>query len=259
MPRILHVALNAIAVDPNVQPRVDGLDPRHVRELEQSPESWGPLAVVELGGRMHLVDGMHRYAAAQNLQLADIEVRVLDPPPEDDLRGLAFALNAVHGRPLSLTDRRAEAARFLRLHPERSDREAGRRCGLSQPTVARIRADLESGEEIERAERRVGADAKWYPAPARKPGDLPSASVSETLGAIGSRVFSGAERARQRRIVAYLRRLAVALEDSGDLLDDHVAAAEACRLVLGDEKAAELATRIGPIALSLAQIAEALS
>ncbi len=246
-----------LLVDPEIQPRLGGIDGSHVLALQESPDAWGALLVVRRNGKLILVDGFHRLAAGQNLGLDEVLVRILDPPEDGDLRALAFSLNAKHGRPLTLSDRRAEAARLLTGHPELSDREIGRRCGLSQPTVARIREELEAGSQIEHLETRIGADSKVYPAQ-RKPGQLPPAGLTEMAGNVGARVFSGKERARQRKITGYLKRLSKSLQDQGDLLEDPEAAAEAVRLVLGDEQAGELADHLADTAGPVLAVAAAL-
>ncbi len=240
--------LAQIIVNPALQPRIGGLDPTHVRELEEAPDSWPPLAVVNQKGAFILVDGFHRLAAAQNIGLTEVPVKVLDVPDDGDLHALAFFLNAAHGRPLTLTDRRAFAARLLRQHPEWADREIGRRCGLAQPTVARVRESLEETEEIEPLDTRIGRDGRTYRVPAaeREPGELPEPGL---LAALGDMVTPD-ERRQQRRLAQYLERLAVALDDQYELdgWSDTGEAAKACRLVLGNEKAAKLGARLGEAA-----------
>ncbi len=257
MDKPIRLRLDQITVDVDLQPRIGGIDADHVRALEESVEHWGPLVVVRLDGRYVLVDGFHRLAAAQDLELESVEVRILDSPEDGDLRGLAFDLNVRHGRPLSLADRRTEAGRVLRMRPELSDREIGRRCGLTQPTVARVREHLEASAQIEHTETRVGRGGYTY-SPTRRAGSLPDEGIGNALGNLGARMFSGRERARQRRVTGYLRRLVVALEDQSDLLEDVGAAAEAVRLVLGDESAEALATRLGTTAEAVIALAEAL-
>jgi ParB-like nuclease domain len=240
-----------IVVVPDVQPRIGGLDADHVRTLEASAGLWPPLVVVQQGERFLLVDGFHRFAAAQNLGLATVSVRIAPAPSDGDLRGLAFSLNAVHGRSLTLTDRRAEAGRLLRLHPEWADREIGRRCGLAQPTVAAVRTELERTAQIEQTATRVGQGGYTYSVGAnakqRPPGELPGAGLGEIVGDAVGRLFTTDERRGQRRIAQYLQRLAIALEDQAELTSWETAAdaAEACRLVLGEGRAAQLAERLG--------------
>ncbi len=213
--------LNHIIIDPALQPRVSGIDPDHVRSLQEASESWPPLAVVRRGNASVLVDGYHRFAAAQNLGLATVPVRVVPSPADGDLHALAFALNAVHGRPLSLADRLAEAERLLSLQSEVSNMEVARRAGLSPTTVAAVRARLEDQAAIAPAAERIGADGTRYPAtpstPQRPAGRLPDAGFGELVGGAVGRLFTSGERRQQRQIALYLRRLAVALEDQAEL------------------------------------------
>ncbi len=253
--------VDRIDVDPSIQPRTGGIDPDHVRALEESPESWGTLAVVQRAGSHVMVDGFHRLAAAQNLGREEVEVRILDDPKDGDLRALAFRLNAKHGRPLSLSDRRAEAARVLGAHAEWSDREIGRHCGLSQPTVARIREDLEASAQIERTETRVGRGGYTYTAPDRRTGELPSRGLGEALGDAVGQLVSRRGRIAQRKVARYLQRLAVALGDLWELdgWDTPEEAAEACRVVLGQEQAVELGASLGASAEHVLAVAEQLA
>ncbi len=264
--RVDHVdlGLDCITIVPDLQPRVAGLDEGHVRALQEASEGWPSLAVVQRGNAVVLVDGFHRFAAAQNLGLSRVPVRIVPLPPDGDLHALAFALNAVHGRPLSLTDRRAEAARLLSQHPEVSNMEIARRAGLSPTTIAAIRERLEQADTITPAPERLGVDGTRYPVsparPERAPGVLPAPGFGEVVGGAMGRVFTSTERCQQRQIVIYLRRLAVALEDQAQLsgweeADD---AAEACRLVLGDEDAAALAERLSQTCERVLAVADAL-
>jgi hypothetical protein len=254
---LLELPLDRILVDPSLQPRVGGLDADHVVALQECPESWPSPVVVERSGYM-LVDGFHRYAAAQNLGLQTIPVEVREMPADGDLRALAFALNIGHGRPLTLADRRDFAAYLLRQHAQWSDREVGRQAGLSQPTVARVRSALEASAQIEQTETRVGRGGYTY-SPAREeqrqPGELPADQESLT-----DRLFTAKDRRDQRHLARYFERLAVALDDQFDFeswrgADD---AAEACRAVFGDGEAAELAERLAVGCRNVLDVAEEL-
>lgn len=264
MPTHLELPITAITIDPALQPRVEGIDPDHVHTLEAVPASWPPLIVVAWDGQHVLVDGFHRYAAAQNLGLTSVSVEIREPPPDGDLHALAFALNAQHGRPLSLTDRRQEAIRLLQAHPDWADREVGRRCGLAQPTVARLRDDLETSAQIEQTDVRVGRGGYTYTvgtnAKQRPAGELPDEGVGERLSGAVGRMFTSEERRQQRQVASYFKRLAVALEDGYDLSDWVTAsdAAEACRLVLGADAAAELGERLGRPCRNVLDVAIAL-
>jgi ParB-like chromosome segregation protein Spo0J len=258
------IRVQDIDVDPTIQPRLRGIDPDHVRALEESFEACPPIAVVRSGARYLLADGFHRLCAAQNLGPEAVEVRVVDLAPGQPLWDLAFELNAVHGRPLSLADRRAFGDRLLHAHPELSDRELARRCGLSSNTVGALRAHLETSAQIEQTTERVGRGGHTYEVPhhesARRPGDLPEPTLTDALAHAISGALSSSDRRNQRSIVTYLQRLSIALEDQFDLdgWDTHEHAAEACRLVLGEEKAQELADRLGPCALNVYSLATEL-
>lgn len=256
--QVVSLTLDEITPDPRLQPRVDGLDGRHVKELEAVIEHLPPIKVVRQGDRFLLVDGFHRYAAAQNLKLATMAATIVDVPDGEDLHALAFALNAAHGKPLTLTDRRAFAARLLRSQPELSDREIGRRCGLAQPTIAKVRQELEKRADIPSTEVRVGRDGRNYPAsPATtQAGSSLVSTLSDTL----SNIFTPVERRAQRRIVRYLGQVAELLEQQDSLPDFDTIdqAVAACRAVLGDAGAKQLADRLGWSASNIFEIARSL-
>ena len=249
----LEIEIVNIAVDQQLQPRVGGLDPEHVQELATVAGQWPPLRVVKQGRGYLLVDGFHRLAAAQNLNFKHVAVEVLEPPADGDLHALAFALNAAHGRPLTLSDRRAFAARLLRTHPAWADREVGRRCGLSQPTVAKVREGLEQEAHIPVMDTRLGRDGNTYPATQRR-------VAQEDATVIPESPLSPGERSTQRVMVRYFEQLAERLEaqdalDGFETIDD---AATACRVVLGAEKAAALAERLGWSSRNILELAQAL-
>ncbi len=264
MGTIDDLSITAITLDPGLQPRVEGINPDHVRALEAVADAWPPLTVVQHNRALVLVDGFHRYAAAQNIGLTTVPAEIREMPEDGDLKGLAFILNAAHGRPLTLQDRRARAGDLLRLHPDWADREIGRRCGLAQPTVARLRGELESTAQIEQTDVRVGHGGYTYTVGTnvkqRPAGELPNSGIGERLGDAVGRVFTSEERRQQRRITSYLKRLVVALEDSDGLegwaTDED--AAEACRLVLGEEAAAELGESLGHCSRDVLNVAIAL-
>jgi hypothetical protein len=264
METVANLQIEQITVDASLQPRVKGLDADHVRTLQEAPESWMPLLVVQRGGQYLLVDGFHRFAAAQNLGLDTMPVKVVSTPPDGDLHALAFSSNAAHGKPLSLTDRRAFAERILRREPHLADREIGRRCGLSSNTVGAIREGLEDAAQIEQPSERVGRGGYVYEVGTnekqRQPGELPEAGFEETVGDAVGGLFTSTERKRQRRITRYLQRLATGLEDQYELEGWESAedAAEACRLVLGEDRAGELARMLGNGSYNVLQAAIAL-
>lgn len=264
MTTTIESKITAITVDSTLQPRTDGIDPDHVRALEAVADAWPALVAVEQSGTLVLVDGYHRYAAAQNLGLKTVPVEIRHLPLDGDLKALAFSLNAVHGRPLTLTDRRAEAERLLRERSEVSNLEVSRRAGLAPTTIATIRTRLEEAAAIEPAPERLGIDGTRYPVStarsSRSPGEVPDEGLGERFSGAVGRVFTSGERHEQRQLTSYFRRLAVALEDSDDLAgwDTAEDAAEACRLVLGHDDAADLGERLGRPCRNVLNVAIAL-
>jgi len=264
MSMVDDLSITAITLDPGLQPRTAGIDPDHVHALEAVADAWPPLTVVQHNAALFLVDGFHRYAAAQNIGLMTVSAEIRDMPEDGDLKGLAFTLNAAHGRPLTLQDRRTRASDLLRQHPDWADREVGRRCGLAQPTVARLRGELESTAQIEQTDVRVGHGGYTYTVGTnvkqRPAGELPGEGLGERVGSAIGRMFTSGERREQRQLTAYFRQLAVALEDGDDLdgwatSDD---AAEACQLVLGAEEASSLGLRLGRTSRNVLNVAIAL-
>ena len=255
MQPIISFPLSQITADPALQPRVDGIDREHVRALEPVAEHWPALKVVKRGGGYLLIDGFHRFAAAQNLKLETVAAEVLDTPENEDLHSLAFTLNAAHGRPLTLSDRRAFAARLLRAHPDWSDRELGRRCGLVQPTIAKVRQELERQADIPTTATRVGRDGREYAVAPRQPrnGTTTLASVIDTF-------VSAFDRTGQRQLVRFLERLADVLEEQENhkAFETFEGAAQSCRAVLGDDGAKDLADRLGWSSDNILKIAQAL-
>lgn len=241
---VTQLGLDRLLIRPELQVRVSGLDRDHVRLLAEDPDAWPPLQAVEIGGQLVLIDGAHRYAAAQELGLKSVPVEILEVTDDGDLRKMAWEANRRHGRPLSLADRRNEAERILRVTPAVSNLEIHDRVGLAPTTIATIRERLEKAGLVEGSERRVSrAGVEYTPiAPTRKPGELPPPSLVETI----RQGFSAKDRREQRAVASYLERLAVALEDNLKLAawDTDEEAAEACRAVLGPEKAQALGKRL---------------
>lgn len=259
----MSIPIHSIRVDPQLQPRLGGVDSSHVAELEHNPAAWPPLAVVSTSSGYLLVDGFHRLAAAQNLGSREVDARVLTMPEDGDLRGLAFTLNAAHGMALTLNDRKAEAARNLHRDPAISNMEVARSTALSPTTVQGIREQLEREAVIERVPQRVSATGVTYtpPSAVRQLGELPQESFADLIDGTVGVAFTSAERRTQRKIARYLERLLVALCDIYELdgWPDDAAAASACVAVLGPERASELGAELGIPARVVLELAERLA
>lgn len=251
------IRLTRIVADTRFQPRVGGLSAEHILSLQECPETWPPLSVVVVNDTIVLVDGFHRLAAAQNLGLTEVLVQVLPQPEDGDLYALAFSLNASHGRPLSLNDRRQYAEFLLHNHPEWSDREIGRRTGLSSNTVGKIRGHLETSAQIEQPRTRIGGGGYTYSVDTTTKTDLRTTAEHEPSD---EHEWTADDRRDQREIVRYLRGLADLLLDGNNLPSWETPndAAFACKAILGEVKATEMAEVLGEYSLPVIEVAMAL-
>lgn len=118
-------------------PRTAGVNANHIRLLAESSTALPPIVVQR--ETMQVVDGWHRLRAAQLRGETTIAAVLFDGGPAEAFV-LAVKLNAAHGLPLSLADRKAAARRILLSYPEWSDRSIAVIAGISHRTVAAIRA-----------------------------------------------------------------------------------------------------------------------
>ncbi|MBB5898017.1 ParB/RepB/Spo0J family partition protein [Kutzneria kofuensis] len=135
--------------------RLDGINADHARTLAEVDGTLPPILVHRR--TMRVIDGLHRLHTARQLGRTTIDARFFDG--DDEAAFLAgVQANIAHGRPLSLADRTAAAARLVRAHPEWSDRRIAGLVGLSPKTVGAARARLT--EEIPQSRVRVGRDGR---------------------------------------------------------------------------------------------------
>lgn len=142
-------------------PRSSGEDAAHIRLLAESAD-WPPITVHR--STMRVIDGMHRLRAARLRGQAEIAARFFDGTDAEAF-ALAVRLNASHGLPLSLPDRKAAAARILTSHPQWSDRLTASVAGLAAKTVAEIRRQAKGGPgrragTAPETEVRIGQDGR---------------------------------------------------------------------------------------------------
>lgn len=153
MARVPIAAL--IAAD---SPRRSGESLEHVRRLAESEDGLPPILVHR--STMRIVDGMHRFRAAQLRGQQEIEVRFFDGD-EASAFVLAVQANVMHGLPLSLADRKAAAVRVMTLYPHWSDRMVALATGLAAKTVAALRKRPD--EDARQLDVRVGRDGRARP------------------------------------------------------------------------------------------------
>jgi ParB-like chromosome segregation protein Spo0J len=139
-------------------PRVVRVDQAHVARLAECGAALPPIVVHRQ--TMQVIDGMHRLEVARRAGREVIEATFFDGS-EGEAFALSVELNVKHGLPLSLAERKAAAQRILAVGTMLSDRAIAAKTGLSNKTVAAIRARL--AEEIPHLDRRLGRDGNAYP------------------------------------------------------------------------------------------------
>ena len=152
------VAVPLLMLRPGESPRLKGEDQSHVARLAETEACLPPILVERRS--MRVIDGMHRVLAASLRGQETVDAEFFDGSTEDAFLH-AVKANVTHGLPLSLTDRRAAAARIIASHPHMSDRAIGQTTGLAARTVAGIRRRSTDGKPQLNA--RVGRDGRVRP------------------------------------------------------------------------------------------------
>jgi hypothetical protein len=121
------------------------------------------------GGRpvCRIIDGGNRKAIADELGYDCPEI-VQEGLTEEEKRTLARALNLAR-RQLTQEQKRQLIADQLLETPDRSNRWIGKQLGVSHPTVASVRADLEATGKVFQFGQTLGSDGKYRPTVRQQP------------------------------------------------------------------------------------------
>lgn len=141
-----------------LSPRSEARDADHIRTLAGVFDELPPIIVHEATNQV--IDGTHRVLAARQLGRSTI-CAVLRSGTVEDAFVEAVQANVTHGKPLSLSERRAAARRVLAMRPDWSDRRVSAVCGLSSQAVAAVRSRC--GASGADAAGRVGRDERVRP------------------------------------------------------------------------------------------------
>lgn len=155
-PEIVRIPFAQLRVSDS--PRIRGESAEHVRLLLESEIPFPPIIVHR--STMRIIDGMHRYRAAEARGDTEIDAVLFDGA-ESEAFVLAVRSNVRHGLPLSLADRKAAAQRILVSFPQWSNRSIARVVGLSHKTVGAMRS-RPTGDNSQLGER-VGDDGRARP------------------------------------------------------------------------------------------------
>ena len=143
--------------------REGGIREDQVERLVKLRAHWPPILVGRITG--HIVDGVHRIAAARALGMEHIEAAYFEGTADDEL--IEFVRrNVHHGLTLTLRERRRAARQVLIAHPQWSDRRIAELCAISPKTAGRLRT-VSEGPAAENAHldsnSRIGRDNKLHP------------------------------------------------------------------------------------------------
>ena len=131
--------------------------------LKTSIQKRGVLVPIDVDEAGEILDGHHRFDICQELGTKNIQYLVRPGLTEQEKRAHILTLN-VDRRHLTKAEQKEIAARIAALNPEKSDRQIAEETGLSDHTVASVRAKGESTAQIAQLDRRVGKDGKSRPA-----------------------------------------------------------------------------------------------
>jgi ParB-like nuclease domain len=121
----------------------------------------GVLVPIIVDENKRIIDGTYRKTIADELGYDCPEI-VQEGLTQDEKRTLARALNLAR-RQLTQDQKRYLIAGQLQETPGRSNRWIGKQLGVSHPTVAAVRVDLEGTGKIIQLEETLGSDGKFRP------------------------------------------------------------------------------------------------
>jgi uncharacterized protein YerC len=138
-------------------PRSQGEDELHIQRLMEAEWPLPPILVHQPS--MRIIDGRHRVSAAMRKGLDSIDAYLVNGSDEA-IFVIAVRENVAHGLPLSMSDRRAAAAKILQTHTHWSDRRVATTTGVSAKTVSAIRRTT---AENQQSHDRLGRDGRVRP------------------------------------------------------------------------------------------------
>lgn len=138
--------------------RLDNDTVAEYADAMERKEKLPPIVCYHDGSTYWLADGFHRYHAAKRRGEKDTEAQVIKGS-RDDARWHAAGANTQHGLKRTTADKQKAVRLALALRPNLSDRKIAEHCGVSDKTVAALRAKA-STAEIPQSTIRTGADGR---------------------------------------------------------------------------------------------------
>lgn len=252
------VTLADLVLDPELQIRAEMNDAAildYVAAYESGAAAMPPLVAFDLGGRLHVVDGWHRYHAAQRAGLETVPVEVRAGTRRDALLA-ALAANTAHGVRRSNADKRRAVTVALDLlaadgEAEPSNYRVAEVAAVSEFLVRKLRESTPRATAIESQSARAGRDGKVRripkrpePASTSEGADDPAAARLADLAllVIGDLPKLRLDRSRpetRQLVLGYLR---FALDHAADRIDG-----EQAERMFGSEPKPSAAERTGSL------------
>lgn len=211
----MEIALDIkwIRIDGGTQARA-GMDQETVDQYHADMvdgDVFPPIEVYHDGERYWLADGFHRLAATKRLGQSQIIARVHQGTRRDAVLH-AVGANAKHGLRRSNADKRRAVETLLKDKEWAgwADREIARRCHVSHPFVAKVRADLEPATgnvSSKRTYRRNGQVQRMDTAAignggaGREPAPFPDSIPEPVVTTVSRRLFEQARESYSGHLV----------------------------------------------------------
>ena len=165
--------LSSISVERQFQVRLLGTNPDvikdYVRDMENG-DIFPPLVVYNIGDRIVLVDGFHRYKAYVLHKSTEVQCEVLEGTELEALNYARFTANRKNGQRLARADVRAIIIDLVMdtKYENISDRGIAELANVHHVTVASVRKELGLVPEVT-----VGKDGKTRITEREKPKEYP--------------------------------------------------------------------------------------
>ena len=154
--RSLDLSVIKTAVGIQGRAQIDQEKVAEYAQRMQAGDDFPPVVVFRVDGEFLLVDGFHRYHAAERAGRTRIAVD-LRPGTRTDAIKFAIGANARHGLQLKNCDKRHIVTMALRELAGLSDHAIAHLCKVSHPFVGTVRGQLET---VSSCDLRTGLDGK---------------------------------------------------------------------------------------------------
>ena len=149
--------------DSKLTPRSD-IDKATVASYVATYERLPPVDVFWIEGRdgWWLVDGNHRFEAAKQVGVKTMDCNEHQGTMDDAIE-FSYDANITHGKPLSISERKAGAKLKLKLHTERNNTWIAGDCGVDPGSVIKWREEMESEGLISILDELLARDGTMRP------------------------------------------------------------------------------------------------